>query len=172
MLQVSRDESKSKKPLMYIHQPDFKVPDQHMQRNFVGGSLEERRESAPEQTGQHKGHESVNKRAAGRKKTSFQEQDKFEEVENPVKVKESFSAKESVHAGPRVMKPFTEMTVREKLDYLAVNPPYYTCTFETESEKIAGKMAGRQGADAVIRKTDGSLHTLKSEEIIHVRINQ
>jgi hypothetical protein len=155
----SMSEKKSKGPLLYIHQPFARTPATNMQDIYTSRQEEE---------------ELVEKEmpleAESKKKISLLKKEIVQEPigtegsrsDNPA-TKSPTSIRERQHSPFNRVKPFKEMDIKERLDYLINYPkvlPPPPCVFITEEKNYQGYLTVYDGDEVTIRFHDQSTNTV------------
>ncbi|MBT2729324.1 hypothetical protein J7E63_20740 [Bacillus sp. ISL-75] len=146
-------EKKSKGPLLYIHQPFARTPATNMQDIYTSRQEEEKPLEAESQ-----------KKISLLKKEIVQEPIGTEgsRSDNPA-TKSPRSIQERQHSPFNRVKPFKEMDIKERLDYLINYPkvlPPPPCVFITEEKNYQGYLTEYDGNEVTIRFHDQSTNTV------------
>jgi hypothetical protein len=183
-------QQQKREPLLYIHQPEFQPPEGKMQESFSAKQAEKRKqqllkqkkpqntladseEKKPAKT-KEVHEESVLESTTNKNKTPLsaeQVQKTIEEYDNT----SSNDNQKRQHQGFsfRRVKPFREMDVNERLDYLANFPkqlPPVPCLFQTENKAMRGILMEKSTDQIVLKLFDKTEVAIPVEDIIEVRI--
>ncbi|MEH7375278.1 CotO family spore coat protein [Neobacillus drentensis] len=166
-------EKKSKGPLLYIHQPFARTPATNMQDIYTS------RQEDEELVGEEKLVE-----AESKKKISLLKMEIVQELigteasrSDNSATKSTTSIQERKHSPFNRVKPFKEMDIKERLDYLINYPivlPPPPCVFITEEKNYQGYLTEYDGNEVTIRFHDKStktvpVHTLKGVILIGLK---
>ncbi|VEF48679.1 Uncharacterised protein [Bacillus freudenreichii] len=177
-----KEKSNSKKPLLYIAQPNFQEPKYQMQNEYNTNTdkpvASHRRERvAPvEQSNVKKGSSNFNEE----EEFIFQSEEKqTEEIQveeqAPISAADYFrhhtQYSEPTRGRLTPVKSFIAMTIEEKLHHLSTKSQFYSCTFTTAANRVIGKLHAVQ-EDAIVVKTEsGKYFTIEKKELKAIRIN-
>lgn len=144
--------NKSKGPLLYIHQPFAKTPATNMQDVFTSKQEPELLE------------EESKKITSLANKEIVQEPIQKEEIRkrNPLTTFTK-TLQEKRHSTLNRVKPFKEMNIRERLEYLINYPivlPPPPCVFITDEKNYQGYLTEYDGHEATIRFHDQTTETV------------
>jgi hypothetical protein len=187
-LEVHRVEKRTKEPMLYIHQPSLKTPNLKMQEVYSAKQAEAMNKASSEIP-------SGTKRK--KRKPAESQQDlgifgpvpidlevmemKSEDVQEAVNVfqtknleqNEIETNKKGTPSFQRV-KPFKEMNVHERLDYLMEFPkqlPPVLCIFETGNGPVSGFISSRPSKDLVeITLLDKTIQRMKVDDLRQVKM--
>jgi hypothetical protein len=169
----SMSTKKSKGPLLYIHQPFARTPATNMQDTYTTREelvVEEERPSEDESK----------KKISLAKKEIIPEQinKDVKKLENPSTTPQTKTPETSAtthqkrqHTTFNRVKPFKEMNIEERLDYLINYPkvlPPAPCVFATEEKNYQGYLIEYDGQEATIRFHDQSTKTVPVHELKNV----
>jgi hypothetical protein len=169
----SMSTKKSKGPLLYIHQPFARTPATNMQDTYTTREelvVEEEKPSRDES----------NKEISLTKKEIVPEQIKKDgkKLENPsstlqtkTPVTSATTHQNRQHTTFNRVKPFKEMNMEERLDYLINYPkvlPPAPCVFVTEEKSYQGFLIEYDGQEATIRFHDQSTKTIPVQALNNV----
>jgi hypothetical protein len=154
---LSMATKKSKGPLLYIHQPFVRTPATNMQDVYIS-NLELEQLEAEKPLG-----EESKKKISLAKKEVVQEPIAKEgsRTENPADTSPTKQGKQ--HYSFNRVKPFKEMDIKERLDYLINYPkvlPPAPCVFITDVINYQGYLIEYNGQEATIRLYDQSTKTV------------
>jgi hypothetical protein len=174
---------KSKGPLLYIHQPFIRTPATNMQDVYTSKlELEELEAEKPLE-------EESKKKISLTKKDIVQEPiakevTRTEKLELPVSAPTSKSMtatpnmnQQRQHSSFKRVKPFKEMDIQERLEYLINYPkvlPPAPCIFMTDEQNYQGYLIDYTGEEVTIKLYDQSsktvaVHTLKGVNLIGIK---
>jgi hypothetical protein len=157
---------KSRGPLLYIHQPFVRTPATSMQDVYTS------KEEIEQLEAERPLEEESKKKISLAKKEVVQEpiQKEVTRSENPAATSPNKSIKTSPtdiqkkqHSSFNRVKPFKEMDIKERLDYLINYPkvlPPAPCVFITEDKNYQGYLIEYDGQEATIRSYDQSTNTM------------
>jgi hypothetical protein len=78
---------------------------------------------------------------------------------------------DKMHSGFNRVKPFKELSIQERLDYLINYPkvlPMVPCVFYTEDEKILGTLSGADDLQVIIQTADKLEKTIAIKDIKNI----
>jgi hypothetical protein len=162
----SMSEKKSKGPLLYIHQPFARTPATNMQDIYMSRQEEE------ELVEEEKLLEAESKKKIVQEPIGTE----ASRSDNPA-TKSPTSIQERQHSPFNRVKPFKEMDIKERLDYLIKYPivlPPPPCVFITEEKNYQGYLTEYDGNEVTIRFHDKStktepVHALKGVILIGLK---
>jgi hypothetical protein len=158
--------TKSKKPLLYIHQPDLHEVTSNMQSSY--------RSSKPKPDSSEQ-KDSVLKK----KKREYLQADPHSiqaEIEIEQKEKKETQPKQEESTGNfgfKKVKPFREMNLAEKLEYLTEfgdGKAPFPCIFATENESYKGVIFSTKGAEVEIKPFQGEHVKLNKTDITSIKM--
>jgi hypothetical protein len=153
---LSMSTKKSKGPLLYIHQPFARTPATTMQDVYTSRQEEELVEEEKPLEAESKKNISL------AKKEIVQEQ--IPRDENRLEIPQATTATiKEKHSSFKRVKPFKEMTVKERLDYLINYPtvlPTPPCVFITDEKNYQGYLTECDGNEVTIRFHDQTNKTV------------
>jgi hypothetical protein len=169
---LSMSLKKSNGPLLYIHQPFARTPATKMQDVYTSKQeLEELEEEKPIED-------------EGKKKISLAKKEVIQESvsketpgsENP-QTTYAKTIQKRHHSSFNRVKPFKEMNVTERLDYLRNYPtvlPPARCMFITDEKNYQGFLSEYDGQEVTIRLQDQStttvpIHALKGVNLMGIK---
>lgn len=182
-------QQRKREPLLYIHQPEFQPPEGKMQESFSAKQAEKRKQQLKQKKPQNTSADGVEKKPAKKKEVheesvldsttnknetplsaeqvqkTIEEYDHTSTNDNQKRHQHGFSF--------RRVKPFREMDVHERLDYLANFPkqlPPVPCLFQTENKAMRGILIEKGTDQVVLKLFDKTEVAVPVEEIIEVRI--
>ncbi|MEH7484011.1 CotO family spore coat protein [Neobacillus drentensis] len=150
-------ENKSKGPLLYIHQPFARTPATNMQDIYMSRQEEE------ELVEEEKLLEAESKKKIVQEPIGTE----ASRSDNPA-TKSPTSIQERQHSPFNRVKPFKEMDIKERLDYLIKYPivlPPPPCVFITEEKSYQGYLTEYDGNEVTIRFHDKSTKTVPVHEL-------
>lgn len=167
-------EQKKREPLLYIHQPGFQIPEGVMQKSFSAKKVERIVEESKMEAGiERKNRGAIEPLQEDKQRemtlTSKQVQQTIEDYEQAQTVQESHRGE----FGLRKVKPFKEMDLIERLDYLKNFPPQLPpipCNFQTGNKTIRGILVEKRERDVIIRLFDKSEVTISIQDLDEVRM--
>jgi hypothetical protein len=156
---------KSKGPLLYIHQPFARTPATNMQDTYIIKVDEVLIE------------EEMPIEAEGKKKISLAKKDIEQEPktkeENKLENPQKTTLPEKHHSTFKRVKPFKEMNVVERLDYLINYPivlPPPPCVFITHEGNYQGYLTEYDGNELTIRFHDQTMKTVSVNALKNVML--
>ncbi|MGG0719062.1 CotO family spore coat protein [Robertmurraya massiliosenegalensis] len=175
-------EQKKKDPRLFIQQPPFKPLKGKMQETF---SLKQAMKNDPKPSGEKMPVEGGEKRR--RSKGSFEQEEEaifgapnHDEVRLSAKeVQQKIEGYEGKAKGHdhgfsfQRLKPFKEMNVEEKLDYLANFPPQLPpvpCLFQTEGKAVRGILKEKNNREVIVKLFDKTESTILIKDLLEVRM--
>ncbi|MGD6855219.1 CotO family spore coat protein [Bacillus infantis] len=179
-------EKKTKEPMLYIHQPSFKMPDIKMQEVYSAKNAKKQEKlPADRQTADN----SKKSKPSGQREESIfgpagpelVSAERKEVVQSAIsdyqdahlEKKEEESRKQGFFSFQRV-KPFKEMNVEERLEYLVNFPkqlPPVPCLIFTEEKTFRGIVQSMPSEHEVeIKLMDQSLETISIKSIKEIRM--
>jgi Spore coat protein CotO len=174
---------KSKGPLLYIHQPFVRTPATNMQDVYTSSQeIEELEAEKPLE-------EEIKKKISLSKKDIVQEpaqkevtKDKKSEISAAAVPSKSVKSSPSINQGKqhssfKRVKPFKEMDIKERLDYLINYPkvlPPASCIFITDDQNYQGYLIDYTGEEITIKLFDQSsktvaINTLKGVNLMGIK---
>jgi hypothetical protein len=167
-------EQQKREPLLYIHQPGFHFPEGKMQKSFSAKQAErkiivEEDKTIKEQKNQWENRSAIEPQQVENTLTSEEIQQTIEDYEQKNKIQESGHGE----FGLRRLKPFREMDLIERLDYLEHFPrqlPPISCIFQTEKKAIRGILLEKSEHVVVIRLFDKTEVEVAIKDLIEVRM--
>jgi hypothetical protein len=183
---LSKQQQK-REPLLYIHQPEFQPPKVKMQEAFSAKQAEKRKQQLLKLKQQDTTVESVEKKAV--RKMEVQEERVFgakpipkepelsiQKVQETIEEYENSNVEENQRSHGfsfKRVKPFREMNIDEKLDYLANFPrqlPPVPCLFQTENKAMRGLLKEKSGDVVVLKLFDKTEVSVPINDLIEVRM--
>lgn len=154
-------QQKNRVPLLYIHQPSLHHPRGKMQEVYSIKEAEKKKQVAKKEQQQIEDTASVDKR---------------EEL-TPEQVRETIESYEQKRheerGGLKKLKPFKEMTIDEKLDYLYQFPkqlPPVPCLFQTEDKGLRGILIDNHDKEIVLKLMDKSEVSINKKDLVSIRM--
>lgn len=164
---------KKREPLLYIHQPQFTPPEGRMQETF---SIKKAEESKLQSNVNPENEEKKRKKSKGPIEVKEEAPLSSEKVQKTIEEYEEkqTEVQENKHGyGLRRLKPFKEMSIEEKLNYLYQFPkqlPPVPCLFQTGSKALRGLLLEKTEHHIVIRLLDKSEVTVAINELTEVKM--
>lgn len=167
-----KQNQESKKPLLYIQQPDFHEPNMHMQNQFITSSkqpvhipaLSELKEKSKTEN-----YSQANKSRGYADDEIIRESSEIEVGENITTVVDN-SQHINTNRGLIPLKSFPSMTTEEKIQYLLTTTPFYFCDFIIQNEKVTGKLRGQREQEIMVETYTGDLCTIQKKDLQGIRI--
>ena len=166
-------EEKSKGPLLYIHQPFVRTPATNMQDTYsIRQDLVIEEEKPSEDDG--KKIISLAKKELGpeqiiKDETKLDKPSITPKSNSPAPTSKSLQKRE--HASLNRVKPFKEMNIEERLDYLKNYPrvlPPAPCVFVTEENNYQGYLNEYDGQDVTILFHDQTTKTVPVHALTNI----
>ncbi|MDG5473010.1 CotO family spore coat protein [Jeotgalibacillus sp. ET6] len=172
----NKEEKKAHNPLLYIDQPSFECSKPVMQQVYQTSRTKEKDDKKA------LGQESTPKKKVKAKPLGYVYEDEKSEklsLKNQIEIEEEQEkeapARHSVIERFKPLKPFKEMDVSERLDYLK---PFigkrapFICLFEFEDKtRVKGVLNECGEEEVTIAAKDGELVKRKKEELKNIYIN-
>lgn len=177
-------EKKTKEPMLYIHQPNFKMPEIKMQEVYSAKNAKKQDAADRQAKDNHKKSKPAGQREEsifGPASPELGSGERKEDVQSAIgdyqdahlEKKEEESRKQGFFSFQRV-KPFKEMDVEERLKYLLNFPkqlPPVPCLISTEEKTYRGIVQSMPTVSEVeIKLMDQSLETINIKSIKEIRM--
>ncbi len=162
--------TKNKKPLLYIHQPDLREVKSNMQSSYRSSNIK---------TDSAKQKESV---AIVKKKKREYLQEDLDSIQAEVEIEQEEKQESQPQPKPdenkgkfgfKKVKPFREMDLNEKLDYLTEfgdGKAPFPCVFTTESNSYKGVIFSANGTEVEIKPFQGEHVKLNKNDIKSIKM--
>lgn len=165
---------KSRKPLLYISQPNFQEPGHPMQSQYSSSTEHPAVSASSDAVGEEK-KKSKKRRAAYNEEEEFIYQEEEIQAEKTPVPEEKPSImpadKRPAGGGLNPVKSFTAMSIDEKIHHLTAMSQYYSCTFSTPWSKIIGKLHSADNEKIVVKTGSGEYSTIERKDLTGIRIN-
>jgi Spore coat protein CotO len=163
--------TKNKKPLLYIHQPELREVKSNMQSNYRSPNIK---------TDSAKQKESVS--IVKKKKREYLQED-LDSIQAEMEIEQEEQGPQSQPQpklgentgkfGFKKVKPFREMDLNEKLDYLTEfgdGKAPFPCVFTTENNSYKGVIFSANGTEVEIKPFQGEHVKLNKNDIKSIKM--
>lgn len=164
-------QQKKREPLLYIHQPEFQTTKVKMQESY---SLKQAEKRKLQHTKKDKIFEEKPKKAMRetREFDTLSSEEVQQTIQDYDQEKSEVKPKRN-EFGLRRLKPFREMDIEEKIDYLYQFPrqlPPVPCLFQTENNVLRGILIEKTDEEIHLRLFDKSEVSVPIKELLEVKM--
>ncbi|WP_064092277.1 CotO family spore coat protein [Rossellomorea aquimaris] len=174
---MKKEKSAKKEPLLYIQQPKLENVKANMQVTYRSSKAKPKEVKPVEEMSSSKKENSSYQRKIGTEEP-YQDEKEFKKSTNEKdeEIAQNTSSKEEKFSGAsafRKVKPFKELSIDEKLDYISESisgKVPFPCEFSTEESSHKGVMTNDAGNEITIKTFQGEEFTIKRSALKSIKM--
>lgn len=169
-------QQKKREPFLFIQQPKLQPPQVKMQESYSIKQAEKKRQEELKLQKKLENNTAQTEKKKKSKKRKEELPPSPEEVQETIEEyhEEKAAAEEEKNEyGLRRLKPFREMEIQERIDYLSNFPkrlPPVPCLFRTIEKEWKGTLLEKKDKEIVIRLFDNSEEIILIKDLVEVRM--